>query len=361
MMKILIVKLSAIGDVVHTLPALNAIRKAYPEAHITWLVESAAHDVIAGHQALDRIIVSHRKQWIKALRGGRFSQQLPEIHRFILKLRDTRYDLVIDFQALLKSAVLIGLSRGRRKVGFDRGLEHMEHSHLFLNERIPPVSMEKHALLRGMALLKALGIEADEVEYHFPISDQDRRDAEGLLKQQGIRPSGRIVAINPVAKWETKLWDPHKFAALGDLIAARNGVEVVFTGGPEDRGVIDHILSHMHTRAVNLAGRTTLKVLASIYAKALFVVSTDTGPAHIAAAVGAPVVAIFGPTAPWRTGPFGKAHRIVRAELACAPCFRRECPTKTCMERISVSDVMEGIEGLDLQPSKPGSSHDIKT
>jgi 3-deoxy-D-manno-octulosonic-acid transferase/heptosyltransferase-1 len=345
-MNILIVKLSAIGDVVHTLPALSAIRKAYPKAHITWLVESAAHGVIEEH--LDRIIVCERKRWIKGLRGASCLKDIRNIYRFIRILRDTRYDLVIDFQALLKSAVLIGLARGDRKIGFDRGMEHMEHSYLFLNERVAPVSMEKHALLRGMLLLEALGIESDEIEYHFPISDQDHRKAEDLLIKHGIKPSGRIVAINPIAKWETKLWNHKRFAQLGDLINARHDAGLIFTGGREDRKIIDGITSRMNTKAVNLAGKTTLKMLASIYTRAMFVVSTDSGPAHIAAAAGARVVALFGPTAPWRTGPFGNGHQIVRTDLKCSPCFERECPTKACMEDITVSDVLEGIDRLGL-------------
>lgn len=347
-MNILIVKLSAIGDVVHTLPALNAIRKHYPKAHITWLVEEAAYGIIEGHRALDRIIVSKRKDWMKKLLGKSHIATIRKICRFIKELRDTRYDLIIDFQALLKSAVLVWLARGKCKMGFDKGMEHMEYSYLLLNHRFAPVDMDNHALLRGMMLLKPLGIESDEIEFHLPISDEDRKSVDALLKKHDIKPGGRLIAINPVAKWETKLWSSRKFAWLADSLRERFPVDLVFTGSRGDRKKIDGIIDGMQDSAVNLAGETTLKTLAALYEKAECVVSTDTGPAHVAAAIGTPVVAIFGPTAPWRTGPFGENHQVIRADLSCSPCFKRQCPTTACMDQIEVADVLAGIDRLRL-------------
>jgi len=126
------------------------------------------------------------------------------------------------------------------------------------------------------------------------------------------------------------------------------GTNVVFTGSRTDRDAIEEIISAMKGNAASLAGETTLLTLAALYEEAECVVSPDTGPMHLAAAVGTPVVALFGPTAPWRTGPFGSGHQIIRAELECSPCFKRTCETKECMERISVEDVMDGIQNLGL-------------
>jgi len=333
--------MSAIGDVIHTLPALNAIRKHYREAHITWLVEEAAYDLVKGHEALDRVLVSKRKRWLKDLRGPGCFKAVKEAYNFLKKLRDTRYNLILDFQALLKSGILIALAKGERKVGFDRGLEHMEHSYLFLNERIPAVDMEHHALSRGLMLLNALGIPTPEVEYKLPVFDDDRQKVDDLIRRYEFENPQRIVAINPVAKWETKLWSNQKFAQLADSLIEQYSCGIVFTGSLNDRSAIDNIISKMKGRAVNLAGETTLKVLAALYSKVQMVVSTDTGPMHMAAAVGAPVVALFGPTAPWRTGPYGAGHHIVRAELECAPCFKRQCETTDCMHQISVAQVLE--------------------
>jgi heptosyltransferase I len=340
---ILIVKLSAIGDVIHTLPALNAIRKHYPDASITWLVEEDAAPLVQGHKALDRVLISKRKRWLKALRSLSFLNTVQEICGFIKALRDTRYDMVFDFQALLKSGILIALARGRRKIGFGKGLEHMEHSYIFLNERVPAVDMEIHALLRGMMLLNAVGIPTNEVEYELPMSDHDRKKIDELMKQHGINGVKSFIAINPVAKWETKLWPNEKFARLADTMIDEYDAEIIFTGGPEDRSIIQDIMSAMKGRAFNLAGHTTLKMLAALYEKAVLVISTDTGPMHLAAAVGTPVVAIFGPTAPWRTGPYGSGHKVVRVDQECSPCFKRKCDTIQCMHQISINRVMDAV------------------
>jgi 3-deoxy-D-manno-octulosonic-acid transferase/heptosyltransferase-1 len=341
---ILIVKLSAIGDVIHTLPALNTIRNYYPNANITWLVEEDAASLVQGHKALDRVLVSKRKRWLKALRSLSFLNTIKEVYGFIKALRDTRYDMILDFQALLKSGILIAIARGRRKIGFGKGLEHMEHSYIFLNERIPAVDMEIHALSRGMMLLNAVGIPTNEVEYKLPMSDHDRKKIDELMKQHGINDEKSLIAINPVAKWETKLWPKKQFAELADMLIGQYDMKIVFTGGIKDYSIIQAITSSMKGRAINFAGKTTLTELAALYEKAALVVSTDTGPMHLAAAVGTPVVALFGPTAPWRTGPYGTGHQLIKAELECSPCFKRRCETTDCMYQISVDQVLKGVQ-----------------
>jgi heptosyltransferase I len=344
-MKILIVKLSAIGDVLHTLPALCALRRHWPAARIDWVVEAAAADLVNGHPDLDRVIVSRRKAWVRDLKDRvRRAGALAEIRRFIVELRQTRYDLVLDFQALLKSALVVALARGRRKVGFGRGLEHMEHSYHVLTERIPPPSMEVHALARNLMMVRALGVPVSEVAYHLPVTDADRTAVEKMLKEIGIDGGRSLIAINPVAQWPTKLWPEERFALLADRLLERDDVSVLFTGGSGDRPVVERILGAMKRPALDLTGRTSLKQLAALYQRARLVVSTDTGPMHLAAAVGTPVVALFGPTAPWRTGPFGPGHRIVRAPVHCAPCFKRDCDIGGCMDRISVDRVMAAVE-----------------
>jgi 3-deoxy-D-manno-octulosonic-acid transferase/heptosyltransferase-1 len=341
---ILIVKLSAIGDVIHTLPALNAVRNYYPNANITWLVEEDAAPLVQGHEALDRVIVSKRKRWLKALRSLSFLNTVQEVCGFIKALRDTRYDMILDFQALLKSGILIALARGQRKIGFGKGLEHMEHSYIFLNEHIPAVYMEIHALSRGMVLLNAVGIPTNEVEYKLPVSEHDRKNIDELMKQLGINGVKSLVAINPVAKWETKLWPNKKFAELADMLIDQYDMKIVFTGGIKDYSIIQAITSSMKGRAINFAGKTTLTELAALYKKAALVISTDTGPMHLAAAMGTPVVALFGPTAPWRTGPYGRGHQIITAGLECSPCFKRRCETTDCMYQISMDQVLNGVK-----------------
>ncbi|PID39113.1 MAG: lipopolysaccharide heptosyltransferase I [Proteobacteria bacterium] len=345
-MNILIVKLSAIGDVIHTLPALNALREHFPDSRITWVVEEASADLVIGHRALDRVIVSRRKHWIRELKGPGRRQAWGEIKHFWRQLRDIRYDLVIDFQALLKSGLLVALARGRRKVGFDRGMQHQEYSYLLLNERIPPVDMEVHALTRGLMLLKAIGINHSSVVYDVPISETDHRRVNGLLNALGAVRSRPLVAINPVALWKTKLWINDRFAQLADRLVSELGVDVVFTGGPADGETIAAIRQMMRTRAVDLSGRTTLTMLAELYRRTSLLVTTDTGPMHLAAAMDTPVVALFGPTAPWRTGPYGMGHTVVRTAPSCSPCFKRRCDTHQCrcMRDITVDQVLAALK-----------------
>jgi len=354
-MKILIVKLSAIGDVLHTLPALNALRAHYPGAHIAWVTEAAAAALVQGHPALDRVIISNRKRWARALRSGhRRRETLREIGRFIRALRDTRYDLVIDFQQLLKSGAVTALARGSVKVGFGPGMQHMEMSYLFLNRRIPSVSMEHHALSRNLMLLRAMGIPASQIVYRLPMDAGDHEAAAVLLKQAGIAGDRRLVAVNPVAQWKTKLWPDHRFAALADRLIQEYDADIVFTGGPDDQSIVANILSQMRQRAGDLTGRTTLRTLAALYRRARLVVSTDTGPMHLSAAVGTPVVALFGPTAPWRTGPFGRGHAVVRLGPSCSPCFKRTCPlgNHLCMAGLDVNAVLKAVERLGMGPTR---------
>jgi 3-deoxy-D-manno-octulosonic-acid transferase/heptosyltransferase-1 len=348
-MKILIVKLSAIGDVIHTLPALNALRKRFPGAHITWLVEKAAAELIDGHPALDRIIVSNRKQWLKGLRTADALNHSRNILHFIRKLRDTHYDLIIDFQGLLKSGALVGLARGTRKIGFGRGMQRDEGAYLFLNECVPAADMNRHALERNLLLLRALGIVTNDIEYHIPTGQDEQAAVADLLEKYGLDAHRRLVAVNPSTRWESKLWRRDRFAELADRIIDDFDAAVVFTGSAADRDLLASIITAMKHTAVNLAGRTTLKELTVLYTKCALAVTTDTGPMHLAVAAGTPVVALFGPTAPWRTGPYGAVHKVVRTELKCSPCFKRQCPTRICMEQISVDQVMTAIHEQGLE------------
>jgi heptosyltransferase-1 len=349
-MNILIVKLSAIGDVIHTLPALTALRRHYPNAQIDWLVEDAAADLVRGHASLSQVLVWRRREFVRLLKTGKLPSAAKLFLSLLLQVRDSRYDLIIDFQALLKSSLWIFLARGRRKAGFGQGMEHSENSHLFLNERVPAVSMEMHALDRGLTLLQALGVPEYQVLYDLPIGEEDEKAAQQLLVESGVWLDQPRVAINPVAKWPTKLWPAKRFSELAGRLLER-GYQVVFTGSKEDRSLIDEMALPLGSSVIRLDGRTTLKALAAVYRTASVVVSTDTGPMHLAAAVGTPVVALFGPTAPWRTGPYGQGHVVLRAGVSCSPCFSRCCKTAefepmACMNRITVKQVVEAVARL---------------
>jgi len=334
---ILIVKLSAIGDVVHTLPSLAALRKLYPKSHITWVVEEASSDIIRGHPHLDRVIISRRKRWIENLKKFHYIKiTISEIRLFIKTLRDRKYDLVIDFHGLSKSSMIVILGGGKRKLGYD---SMQELSGLFLNEKIPE-DMEKHAVDRYLDFIRYLGTDIDNPEFYIPIEEENRTRVERLLKANGIDINEPFVTVNPVAFWDTKLWEDVKFARLCDRIAEDLKQKVVFTGNSGD-GRIKHIQSMMNFPSVNLEGQTTLKDLAYLYKLSVLLVTTDSGPMHIAAAMNAPTVALFGPTDPSRTGPYGKGHIVVRKKMSCSPCFLKKCDTKRCMKEITVEEVFE--------------------
>jgi 3-deoxy-D-manno-octulosonic-acid transferase/heptosyltransferase-1 len=344
--KILVVKLSAVGDVVHTLPALNALRRHRPEAHITWLVEEAAAGLIKGHPAIDRVLVSKRKRWVQGVGSAQWRRHLTEAAGFIRQLRDTRYDWVLDFQAALKGAALIAMVRADRKIGFGPGMEHQEYSYLVLNEKIPMVSMEVHALKRSLMLMEAMGVPCRQIEYKLPIDEVMGKKIVRLMADQQLPRKGPAVAINPVALWETKMWSAKRFAQLADRLIETYQADIFFTGAAADAEEIGKITGWMTQEAANLAGRTSLLELAALYRKMDLVISTDTGPMHIAAAVETPVVALFGPTAPWRTGPYGDHHQVVSVAMECRPCFKRSCDHCRCMNGIAVEDVMQKVNLL---------------
>lgn len=349
---ILIIKLSAIGDVVHSLPFLEVLRRRFPDARIDWLVEETASQIIEGHPALDRMLVSRRKSWQeRVLKGREFLPVFGEVLGFLKDLRSREYDLVIDLQGLLKSGVLIALSRGERKIGLSGSREGARY---FLNESPVPVEHDQHAVDRYLKMARYLGCDSDGWKGEIPLFGSQKRRMEHILNSNaiGTRP---FVAINPMAKWKTKLWEPQRFAALSDRIKGELGCEIIFTGSEQDREVIGYITGMMKARALNLAGQTSLKELGYLYSRSKALISTDTGPMHMAAAMGCPVVALFGPTAPWRTGPYGHEHRVVRADLDCSPCFNKRCKHISCMKDISVDMVLEGVKeisGISTQGKK---------
>ena len=200
------------------LPALAGLRKQFPQAHISWVIEEAAADLITGHPDLNRVIVSRRKRWIHQCRPGRIGETCREINTFLHTLRDRTYDLVIDFHGLFKSACLAGLSHGRRKLGYD---SFQELSGLFYNEKIPE-DMNKHAVDRYLDFLHYLGAEVGKPTFLIPAAPENISRVNALLESSGIEPvKDPFVAINPVALWETKLWSREKFALLAQLITER--------------------------------------------------------------------------------------------------------------------------------------------
>ena len=340
-LQILIVKLSAIGDVVHTLAFLDVIHRGFPLAEIDWVVEESAAGIIAGHPAIRRVIISRRKSWRRQLFEERqYERVFREISSFAGALRRIRYDCVIDLQGLLKSGILTGLARGSRKVGMAGA---REGSSLFLKEPPVRVNYHQHAIDRYLEVASYLGCEWERWSNRIPVSPTDRQAVDQLLTDCGSEGEV-LVAINPMAKWKTKLWEERLFADLADRIMNELHCRVVFTGSGEDRPVIENILSGMKNIPRNLAGETGLKELAYLYDRCRVLVTTDTGPMHMAAAMGTAVVALFGPTSPLRTGPYGPDHKVVTSGADCSPCLKKSCENWTCMGNITVDSVFQAVK-----------------
>jgi heptosyltransferase-1 len=338
---ILIIKLSAIGDVVHSLPVLEVLRERFPLARIDWLVEEDASGIVEGHPFIDVLLVFPRKSWLTRLtRKGEYISVGREAAQFLRALRSMKYDIVLDLQGLLKSGILTFLVKGNRKIALNNG---REGSALFVHERVAIPDREMHALERYLCIARHLGVKEFRWDGDIPIYESDKAYVGSLLENIGINRT--FVAVNPMAKWNTKLWDLSRFASLADLINEKLGATVIFTGSSADKGAIGEIRSEMKTESLNLAGRTTLKQLAYLYQRCSVVISTDTGPMHIAAAMKFPVVvALFGPTSPLRTGPYGGGQRVVRAGVACSPCFKKRCDDMQCMRKITVDMVYEAVK-----------------
>ncbi|MCL4500504.1 MAG: lipopolysaccharide heptosyltransferase I [Deltaproteobacteria bacterium] len=331
---ILIVKLSSFGDVLHALPTLEALRTTFPTAYLTWLVEAAYAPLLQDHPAGVEVLPAPRLKPGSIIQGG--NPRL--LARLIHRLRSSQFDLVIDLQGLLKSAIWVGLAKSRRKLGYDRT---REGSYRVLTERLAPYDREAHAVLRYLNLAHYLGAPVTPPRFRLALGAG--LDISHLLPAE---TRSRLVVLHPGARWPSKLWPTVAWAQLGDWLSREHGFRVVITGSAADKNLAADIKNQMRQPPLLLAGRTTLPELAAVLRQARFMVTTDTGAMHLAAALETPVVAVFGPTAPWRTGPFGEGHQVVRQDLACSPCFQRRCPEPRCLTELSPEMVRAACEKL---------------
>lgn len=326
--RILILKPSSLGDIVHGLPVLAAIRSSRPESRISWLVARAFAPFLQNHPAIDELIIFDRtrfgKMWFNPFATRDFL-------KFVRDLRRRRFDLIIDLQGLLRSGLLARLAGAGRRVGF---ADAREGGWLFYTHRVAPPPSAVHAVDRNLAVAAALGMRGAPPTFDLGITDAEMTAARSILGSVADAP---FAAILPGARWSSKQWRKDGFASVIDHLENNERLRCIILGGPDDAPLAASIAAACTTRPSNLAGQTTLRELTAILSLAARVICVDSGPMHIAAALGRPITAIFGPTNPSRTGPYGETAQVVRLELPCSPCYRRTCPLghHACMQDLA--------------------------
>lgn len=318
--RILVIKLRAIGDVLLSTVVLRNLRIAFPDSRIDFLTELPSRDVIEGNRDVDSVLAFDRKSGSSA--------------GLIMDVRRRKYDLVIDLFANPRSALITRLSGARTRVGFPFGWRKYCYNIL-----VEPRGGKVHNTEFNLDALRGLGIPIIEARPRFPLDDASEAFARAFFEGSNLTGE-RVIALNAGGGWYTKRWRAAQFAALGDRLASQFEARIVVIWGPGERTAAEELRSMMHAPSL-LIPPANLKELGAILRKCTMLVTNDSGPMHIAAAVGTPVVAIFGPTNPQLQGPVGAEHEIVQhKELLCLGCNYTECPIgNPCMEELSVDDV----------------------
>jgi lipopolysaccharide heptosyltransferase I len=338
---VLLIKPSSFGDVVHTFPVVSALKRAVPGIEIDWVVSEQYGDLVQMSPHVGEIFPFKRSQWAKWWRSGTIS----ELGDFVSRVRERKYGLVLDLQGLLRSGLLTFLSRGNIKAGFKYA---REGAPLMYGVKIPAIEEDAHAITRYMSALDAIGIKTDgQIAYDLVVPMRED------LWADTVTPDEPFVAINPNTRWETKKWPTEKFAILSKRLYEERGLKTVIIGGPTDSETGSNMAKVAGACATDLTGQGGLVHLAAILKKSIGLITNDSGPMHLAVALGTPTVSIFGPTSPQMTGPFGPGHTVISSDLNCSPCFKRECPAKNnhCMVKTTVDSLINACGSL-IAPAK---------
>ena len=326
--RILLVKPSALGDVVHALPIAALIKRRWPTSRLSWLISRPFAPLLETNPHVDELLPFDRQ------RGGSFWRHSGNVHRLRRELRERRFDLVIDLQGLLRSAWLSWQTRAPIRVGFSYA---REMAPLFYTHRVKSRGLGRHAIERYLDVAELLGLGRDPVEFELRTTPQDDAAVESLLAPLNGEPCAVLL---PGTNWPTKRWPAEYVAALSLRLEREMHLRPVIAGGPDAAGAARLILSR-NPAAVDLVGRTNVRELVALLRRASLAVTNDSGPMHLAAALGVPLVAMFGPTSPARTGPYRRDPSVVRLDLVCSPCFSRTCVHQTCLRALGPDDVFE--------------------
>jgi lipopolysaccharide heptosyltransferase I len=334
--KILVIRLSSLGDILHALPAFAGLRASFPKGKIDWLVAPKCKFLLSAVPGIDSIHCLDTDA-LRHLSGSR-----PAWRRFwstLHELRAGRYDYAIDFQGLIKTALLSYLSGSKKRLGFSKDLVREPPAHWFYHQTLRRPTEQLHILALNQKLAQLAGGKSEPAFCEFLVSENDRSVVDALLKQKQLRD---FVVVNPGGGWATKRWAPERYGLLAKRIQAELGLPVAVTTGPGEEMLFHEIMKHSGSPfPVHLP--VSFLQLVPLLKKARLFTGGDTGPFHLACATGTPVVGIFGPTSPVRNGPWRDKDEVVIRMLPCSACYKRECPTRNeCMD-ISVDEVLAAV------------------
>lgn len=344
--RILIIKPSSFGDVIHALPILDGLRRRYPDARISWLVSTACAGLLHAHPQLDEAIPFDRKRY------GRIGRSLSitlEFLRFTRELRARRFDLVIDLQGLFRSGFLAWASGAKVRVGLS---DAREFSWIFHTHCVHVPAGDMHAVDRYWLVAGLLGFADRPVHFELAQDSEAKAAIRSMLAEGGLADGQGYALLVPGTRWETKLWPAEFFAEAARMIRDQHGLPVVLAGAPDEVEIAGRVASLAGNGVINLAGRTSVAQMIALVAGASVAIMNDTGPMHLAAALGRPLVTVFGPTSPVKTGPYRRMAGVCRLDLACSPCYLKrlaECPHgHRCMKELSPATVADRV-GLVLR------------
>jgi len=364
--RILLIKPSALGDVVHTLPVLVKLRARYPRAQIDWLITPENAEIVRYHPALSNVVLFARRDFSK--RGRRWRAFL-SFFDLLKQIRSAKYELIIDMHGQVRSAFFALISGARVRIGFDRpvkrGLtvsaEHdlknipshgwrgaREGSWVAYTHRIPIPTLDVHAIDRYLWVAPLLGLDDNPPDLTIHLSPQATNKVNRLLEEHGVPASKPLVVLVPGTIWETKHWTIEGFAGVARQFL-RDGFAVALAGTTRDQQRCRQIAAAA-PGTCDLSGKTTPADLAALIRRAEVAVTNDSGSMHVAASLGRPMVSVFGPTNPVHIGPYERPESVVRVDLPCSPCnYRRlsQCPfDHACMKQVTSAMVVERVRKI---------------
>ncbi len=331
--RILVRGVNWVGDTILTYPTVQALRRQFPNAKITMMVPRYLVDLWKTCPDVDDLIPFEKRKGVHSVF---------EDFRIGRLLRRKKFDLGLILPRSFRSAFQVFLAGIPVRIGYeDEGRSFLLTHGISRKKEV----LQTHRIHYYQELLRILGIQKDCSPPHLHLREQERRDGEAILKAKGLSDGRLLIGINPGATYGlAKCWSPDRFGELGKKLSQRWKAQVLIFGKEGEREIARKILKYLGSEGIDLTGQTTLLQLAALLEKCSLLVTNDTGTMHVASAVGTPVVAIFGPTDPNATGPYGEGHVVVKKEISCSPCFKRICPTDhRCMEGITVEEVEEVV------------------